>query len=124
MSGQQRQRSVDHEDIGIHLNDPVELLEKIVQVNTDVLVIDTSLSLLPGSSFELLREALDDPRNAVDYEVVMVPTRRAVLDLIDQFGYEGAVLKPRFGDYTGSQDYRLRRRRAFICSQHSGLSKL
>jgi SAM-dependent methyltransferase len=107
-----------------HVSKPIELLEKIVSVNTDLLVIDTSLSLLPGASFELRREPLDDPRMAVDYETVMVPTRKAVLDLIQQFGYEGAVLKPRFGDYNGSHDYRLRMRRAFFCSKQTDLARL
>lgn len=107
-----------------HVSKPVELMERIVQVNTDILVIDTSLSLLPGASFELRRDPLDDPRNAIDYEMVFVPTRKAVLDLIHQFGYQGVVLKPRFTDYTGSQDYRLRSRRAFICSKSTDLSSL
>ncbi len=107
-----------------HVSKPVELMEKIVQVNRDVLVIDSSLSLLPGSAFELRHDPLDDPRNAVDYELVLVPTRGAVLDLLHQFGYQGAVLKPQFSDYTGSQEYRLRSRRAFICSKDTALSKI
>jgi SAM-dependent methyltransferase len=107
-----------------HVSKPVELMEKIVQASTDLLVIDTSLSLLPGASFELRRDPLDDPRNAIDYETVMVPTRKAVLDLIHQFGYRGVVLKPRFSDYTGSQDYRMRSRRAFICAKQTDLARL
>lgn len=107
-----------------HVSKPVELLEKIVQVNTDVLLIDSSLSLLPGASFELRRDPLDDPRNAIDYETVMVPTRKAVLNLISQFGYRGIVLKPQFSDYTGSAEYRLRSRRAFLCARSTDLSTL
>jgi 2-polyprenyl-3-methyl-5-hydroxy-6-metoxy-1,4-benzoquinol methylase len=107
-----------------HVSKPVELMEKIVSCNTDTLVIDSSLSLLPGSSFELRRDPLDDPRNAVDYEVVLVPTRKAVLDLVHQFGYQSIILKPQFADYTGSQEYRLRSRRAFICSKQTDLGKV
>jgi hypothetical protein len=107
-----------------HVSKPVELLELISQINTDILLIDTSLSHMPGSYLEIQHEPLDEPRNAVDYELVMYPTKKAVLDLVEQFGYEGIILKPHFTDYTASRDYEVGLRRAFLCAKSSSLTAL
>jgi SAM-dependent methyltransferase len=107
-----------------HVSKPVELMEKIDEASSDLLVIDTTLSMAPGSTFELRRDALDEPRNAVDYEMVLYPTRQAVLDLVQQFGYQAIVLQPRFTDYAGSIEYRVQSRRAFLCAKKSDLSRV
>jgi tRNA (mo5U34)-methyltransferase len=107
-----------------HVSKPVELLEKISEINDDVLVIDTALSTLPRPSFEVRRESLEDPRMAVDYELVMLPTWEAVRDLAQQFGYGVAALKPGFDDYVGAVDYRDGRRRAFLCTKETHVSRV
>jgi tRNA (mo5U34)-methyltransferase len=107
-----------------HVSKPFELVERISAANTDLLLIDTTLSTAPGSAFEVRHDALDEPRNAVDYEVVLYPTRRAVLDVVRQFGYSAVILEPRFTDYAGSSVYRNRTRRAFICAKRTDLSRL
>jgi tRNA (mo5U34)-methyltransferase len=107
-----------------HVSKHVELMEKISEVSDDVLLIDTALSMLPGPRFELRRERLEDPRMAVDHELVMVPTWEAVLALAQQFGYRVAALKPHFDDYTGSDGYRDGRRRAFLCAKRTDVSRV
>jgi tRNA (mo5U34)-methyltransferase len=105
-----------------HVSKPVELMELIARRNTDLLIIDTYLSIAPGSYFEIRRESLDEPRSAVDYPLIFHPTRQAVCDLAGQFGYSVVVLKPNFTSYEGSEVYRNGHRRAFICSKQTPLA--
>jgi len=107
-----------------HINKHVNLLESIDYINNDILVIDTDLHQLPGSYLKLQHEPLSDPRNAVAHELVMAPTRQAVSDLVQEFGYSVVTLKPRFQTYTGSRDYQLRARRAFLCAKQTDLTRL
>jgi 2-polyprenyl-3-methyl-5-hydroxy-6-metoxy-1,4-benzoquinol methylase len=107
-----------------HVSKPVTLLELIVGLDTDILVVDSTLSKQAGSAFEVGQESLDDPRNAVDRELVLVPTRTAVLSLVRHFGYRAVVLKPQFADYSGAVDYRENWRRAFMCAKHTELGSL
>ena len=116
-----------------HISKHMDLMEIIDSVNTDLLVIDTSLSTAPGSFLELRRErseGLDEPRGAVDHPLVMWPTQGAVRDLAEHFGYSVAMLRPRFraiGDelpWVGARDYRLGMRRAFLCAKETELSGL
>ena len=53
-----------------------------------------------------------------------MPTRDAVLDLVREFGYSAAVLRPHFSDYTGAETYRTGGARAFLCSKQTELSLL
>ncbi len=107
-----------------HINKHMLLMEQIDRVNSDILVIDTELSPTPGSYLKLQREPLSEARNAVDYELVMAPTRRAVYDLAQEFGYSVVTLKPKFRTYTGLRDYQLRSRRAFLCAKQTDVSRL
>lgn len=107
-----------------HISKHVELVEKISEANDDLMVIDTSLARVPGSYMKIRHENVESPRNAVDYELVMSPTQKAVLDITGQFGYKTVTLKPEFGDWTGSREYRYARRRAFLCAKKTDLSKL
>jgi 2-polyprenyl-3-methyl-5-hydroxy-6-metoxy-1,4-benzoquinol methylase len=107
-----------------HVSKPVELFEKISEINDDVLLVDTALSTLSGPSFQLHRESLEEPRAAVDYELVMRPSWEAVRDLAQQFGYGVAALEPGFDDYTGAEDYRKGIRRAFLCAKKTDVSRL
>jgi len=116
-----------------HVSKHMDLMERIDSVNTDLLVIDTSLSTAPGSFLELYREpseSLEDPRMAVDHALVMRPTQEAVRDLAEHFGYSVAMLRPRFRPpdpeggrpWVGAHDYRLGMRRAFLCAKKTDLS--
>jgi len=107
-----------------HINKPIVLLEKITQVNNDILLIDTGVSMTPGSLLRIHHEPLNNPRNALDYELVLRPTKQAIFDMVSQFGYSVIMLKPNFQDYTGSPDYRRRHRRAFLCAKQTDLSNL
>ena len=114
-----------------HISKHVELMEKISEVNDDVLLIDTVLSRARGSFLELRRENIEkDFRAAVDRRLVMHPTKQAVRDLVEEFGYSVVTLEPDFRDergeldWTGGRGYREGRRRAFICSKRTDLSRL
>ncbi len=100
-----------------HINKPVELLEKISQINTEILVIDTQVARRGGSYFEVLQEPCEEPRNAIDQEMIFHPTKQAVLALANQFGYAPRMLKPAFSSYEDSYDYLFGYRRAFYCAK-------
>jgi 2-polyprenyl-3-methyl-5-hydroxy-6-metoxy-1,4-benzoquinol methylase len=105
-----------------HTCKPMSLLEWAARVNTDVLVIDSNLSSHNGSVLEARHEPLEDPRNACDYELVFWPSRRAVLDMVEQLGYGAVVLKPSFTNSTGVEDFHRGQRRAFVCAKRTSLN--
>jgi tRNA (mo5U34)-methyltransferase len=105
-----------------HVSKPMSLMELIDGTGANAVIIDTNVSLVPGSVLEIQHEPISDPRAAVDYGLVMIPTKEAVVDLAAQFGFRTIVLKPEFSDWEGSADYRLRRRRAFVCTRGEGWS--
>lgn len=105
-----------------NISKPVELLEIVAGVGAEIVVIDTSLSGMRSSFFEVSR--LHDKRNLVDYEIVLLPTRQAVVELVAQFGFEALALAHNITDYAGLSDYRRERRLAFICSKDTSLAGL
>lgn len=107
-----------------HVSRPVELFEVISAINSDMLIVDTEVTPMPGSWIRVRLEGLDEPRNAVDHEMIFCPTRRVVLELARTSGYRAVVLKPEIDDYTNMEDYRIGRRRAFICAKQTDLSSL
>lgn len=107
-----------------HVAKPFELMELISRLNNDLLVIDTAISRIPGRSFELEDEALDESRDAVDYSLALWPTRAAVFDLLRQFDYEAVVLRPQFSSWEGCREYRLGFRRALVCAKQTPLRGL
>lgn len=107
-----------------HVNKPVELFQRIAQVNTDVLVVDTALSPAVDSSFAVLYEDPDEPRHTVESGFVLHPSRLAVLDLARSHGYASLVLRPEMTDYTGAHDYLLGQRRAYICTKRTALHRI
>ncbi len=106
-----------------HVSKPVALLEIISGCNTDLLIIDTDITLSGQSQFSVSHESIEYEHNAVDYELVLQPSRQAVVDVVSQFGYSSIILKPQFENYEGSESYRAGYRRAFVCSKHSDLSR-
>lgn len=107
-----------------HINRPVELMETIARVNDDICLIDTLVSLMSGSYFRLRWEDPENPLHAVERDLVMSPTRRALVELAESFQYSVAILQPNFDDYTGARNYRQGRRRSFLCAKKSDLSRL
>ena len=116
-----------------HVSKHVELMEKISEVNSDLLMIDTTLADIRGSAMRIWHDRTEGGGASVDYELVMTPTREAVRDLAEQFGYSVSLLKPTFeareGLYAAGQgvgDYRRpkRHRRAFVCAKQTDLGHL
>ncbi len=98
-----------------HTAKPVSLLELIRQVDASVVVIDSEISRARSSVFEVSN--LPDPHSVVDIEMVLIPSRLAVIELAAQFGFSAVPLAQNMTDYTGMKDYRDQRRLAFICSR-------
>ncbi|MGH2699199.1 MAG: hypothetical protein ACRDJL_08385, partial [Actinomycetota bacterium] len=107
-----------------HVGKPVELMEAMALVNRDICVIDTLVSLAPGSYFRLRWEDPENPIHSADRDLVMSPTRRAMVDLAESFGYSAVILHPQFESYRGAKNYRQGRRRSFICAKKSDLSRI
>ncbi len=113
-----------------HISKHVELLEKISDLNTDILVVDTLLSTLPGSVLEIDRQDVDNNLSALDYNLAMKPSGQAMRELVELFGYSVSTLEPDFRDeagnpsWTGAPDYERGARRAFVCSKKTDLSSL
>ncbi len=94
---------------------PVELFELMRGAGAELIVIDTAVSRARSSSFELGR--LSDPRRVLEHEIVLIPSRQAVLDLAREFGFRAVPLALETSDWRGMDDYRSNRRLAFICSK-------
>ena len=107
-----------------HISKPMLIMERISRVNTDILVIDTLLSRIPGSYLEFRSDNLDNPLSALEYELVLYPTKQAIFKMAQQFGYSTVMLKPRFQNYTGALEYKYGFRKAFLCAKKTNLSNL
>ena len=103
-----------------HVADPVGLFERLGRWTRELLIVDTTLAPGDDAGFALMRESLEDPRNALSSELVLRPTRRAVLHLAAEAGFDVTVLEPSFSDWTTAEDYRDGRRRAMLCLKRPG----
>lgn len=103
-----------------HVAKPVELLERIAATGAELLVIDTALSGARSSCFEVSHLEGSDAHG----ELVLVPTRDAVIELAARSGYDAVALARNITDYAGMDDYRRLRRLAFICSRGAPLEML
>jgi SAM-dependent methyltransferase len=99
---------------------PVELFELMSGVGAQEILLDTVISRVRSSFFEMSR--LNDPRAAVEHEMVLVPSRDAVIELARNFGFDAVPVAYNITDYTGLEDYRSRQRLAFICSRRTSLA--
>ncbi|MGH2816947.1 MAG: class I SAM-dependent methyltransferase [Actinomycetota bacterium] len=104
-----------------HVSEPVALMDLVSRVNDDICVIDTMLSISPGSYLRLRTEDSDGPLNTIERELVASPTKRAVIDMARAFGYEIVTLEPHFSDWTGARKYLQGRRKAFIAAKRTPL---
>jgi SAM-dependent methyltransferase len=93
---------------------PVELFELMCAAGARVIVIDTVISLARSSFFEVAK--IQEPRNRVDHELVLLPSMQAVVELAAEFGLQSVPLAYNMTDYAGMDDYREQRRLAFICA--------
>jgi tRNA (mo5U34)-methyltransferase len=107
-----------------HLRDPLGLLDQIRAINTDVLLIDTLVSRIPGRCFEIRYDDPEDPRKAIGRHLVLTPTKRAIATAARDAGYDVALLKASPIGPAGLRDYSLGFRRVFFCSQRANLSRL
>jgi tRNA (mo5U34)-methyltransferase len=109
-----------------HVAKPFCLMEVASRVNTDLMVIDTSISELPGSFLSFTQEAplADDPRRAIDYRLVTYPTKMAIRDMGRALGYDVALLKPSLVSREGMRDYSRKTRYAFVCAKRTSLRTL
>jgi SAM-dependent methyltransferase len=101
---------------------PVELFELMSGVGAQEILLDTVISRARSSFFEISR--LNDPRAAVEHEMVLVPSRDAVIELARNFGFDAVPVAYNITDYTGLEDYRSRQRLAFICSRRTSLARV
>jgi len=101
---------------------PFELFERMSRTAAELIVIDCEVSRARLSVFELTR--LYSAADVVEYPLVLVPSRTAVEELADQFGYRALALAHEIADWSGMNDYRRRRRLAFICSKDAPLTGL
>ncbi len=107
-----------------HVSKPTELFEVMARSGADILVIDTRVSNIPSSCFEIRHENLDDPRNGLDHEMIFVPTRQAVAALAGQFGYRTVPLALDMASTEGMKTFEARQRVAFMCAKTADLSGL
>ena len=107
-----------------HIAKPVNLIELISEVNTDILIIDTGIVRLPGAFLFYRQEKMTDPRATMEYELVSSPSKGAIKAMIENFGYKGVTLRPNFTSYNGSKRYEIGLRRAFLCAKKTDLSRL
>lgn len=107
-----------------HISKHVQIMEKISNINKDVLVVDTSLCDLPGRSMQIRYDDMEQIRNAVDHEMVMAPSWKAVHSLVELFGYSSVTLKPQFSSWRGASDYQGPLRRAYLCAKQTDVSQV
>lgn len=107
-----------------HVRKPVELIEKIAAVNTDILLIDTELWNVASSAWRVRHESLTEPYQSADHAMVLIPSRRAVIELTRSFGYAVVPLRLNASSYSGMRGYYRGKRLAFICAKQTGLSRL
>lgn len=107
-----------------HVSAPVELLRRAAAWTSDLLVVDTTLSLAPGGSFTVRHDPIDDPRSSADDALVLHPSRGAVTTVLGDLGLDVVTLRPRFSTHRSMVDYRRGTRRTFFASKSTDLSGL
>jgi SAM-dependent methyltransferase len=102
---------------------PVALFELLAAAGAELVLIDTSISRARGELFEVSR--LGEPRNAIEHDLVLVPTRAAVVTLAARFGLQAVALRYDLdAGAPGIEDYLAGRRLAFMCSAGQDLGAL
>ncbi len=100
---------------------PVELFELFAATGAEVIVLESEMAPVSSSFFAV--ETLP-PRKVVERPLVLVPTREAVVELAQEFEFRALALARNMSDYAGMDDYRRRRRLAFLLSRGPALDAL
>ena len=107
-----------------HVDEPLELVSRLVQTEASVLVIDTEVHPSFGLRARRGSENLSDPRSSSVGAQIHVPTTRAIVQVLKAGGYSTVVIRPRFTDWLGSEDYRGGWRRTIVASRDRPLEGL
>jgi tRNA (mo5U34)-methyltransferase len=107
-----------------HVCKPMELLERIGAVNDDLLLIDTTVYRSDANVIGLRHDPLDDPRMSADYELVFLPSPRAVHSMAVASGYACHTLAFDIDDWEGCEDFRAGERYAFACAKRTDLTRI
>ena len=75
-----------------------------------------------NAGFWLRHERLEEPRHAIDHELVVYPTWEGVHELVRQFRYFVVTPKSRFEGYAGARSYQKGERGAFLCAKQTVIS--
>jgi tRNA (mo5U34)-methyltransferase len=94
---------------------PVELFELFERAGAEIVVIDTAVSPARPSCFEVAH--VDDPHERSTQRLVLLPTAGAIAELAREQGLRAVALAHNMTDYSGMDDYRERRRLAFIAAR-------
>ncbi|MDE3090616.1 MAG: hypothetical protein KGJ80_14655, partial [Chloroflexota bacterium] len=57
-------------------------------------------------------------------DLMLYPTKQAVLEIAQRLGYRTVVLKSQRSNYLGAEDYQSGERRAFVCAKQTNLTNL
>jgi len=107
-----------------HVCKPMELFERISAVNEDILLIDSTVYKSDANVIGLRHDPLDDPRMSADYELVFLPSPRAVHSMTVASGYACHTLAFDIDDWEGCEDFRNGERYAFACAKHTDLARV
>tara|TARA_Y100000287_G_C14206113_1_gene348237 strand:+ start:474 stop:1307 length:834 start_codon:yes stop_codon:yes gene_type:complete len=106
-----------------HVNKHIELLEKISEVNSDLFLLETRVTKIPGNFVHILDDVDSDHyANSIKYSLTMFPSKKAVLSMAKMFKYNTFIINPQKRHKSVIKNYRLNRRLAFICSKKSDLT--
>ena len=75
-----------------------------------------------NAGFWIRHERLEEPRHAIDRELVVYPTWEGVHELVRQFRYFVVTPKSRFEGYAGARSYQKGERGAFLCAKQTVIS--
>ena len=107
-----------------HFSKQMQFLENVARVNSDILLLETRVSRIPGPYMVLMSESTAHGLNALDHSLTMLPTKQAVVSMVRQFDYDVVILRPQARHRAVEPDYRLGRRRAILCSRKTNLADL
>jgi SAM-dependent methyltransferase len=102
-----------------HIAKPLELFELIAGVGAQIVVVDTEVSRSRASLFEV-----DWSRSGPDTQIVLIPSRAALMELAGQYGFATVPLGHEISDFAGMGDYKHQRRLAFVCAKDASLGTL
>ncbi|HUB35269.1 MAG TPA: class I SAM-dependent methyltransferase [Solirubrobacteraceae bacterium] len=101
---------------------PVELFERMAATAAELILIDTAISRARASIFEVSHRPNVGERPGGG--LVLIPSRDALADIARGYGFRSVPLSLDVESWNGMDDYRRRRRLAFLCSRTVDLGVL